>query len=465
MNVYSSNLFQCIEYPYGNPVEVFEPLRDLPFAMLMHGRGKRWSYICANPIKIVEFKDGSSADPLSAIEKSLKGLRFQRPKGAPPFCGGWAGLFSYEFGRSVLPKLEEGPPRGKWPDLAFGLYDQVLAFDHEEKKAWLYIWQWSDAESLEKRSLISALKSSDLLNNWSVQLCQEKPSPREQEADYKKKIERTVSYIYEGDCFQSNISQAFDFKLQKGAHPYHLIKRLNEASAAPFSAYFRLNGLALASNSPERFLKTRIGIDGDLYVSTKPIKGTRPRGQTQEEDVALAAELLSSEKDLAENLMIVDLMRNDLSRVSVPGSVKVPKLSALESFSNVHHLVSTITARLEDDKGPIDLLRASFPGGSITGAPKIRAMQIIAELEDAARGPYCGSLVWISPDGCMDSSILIRSTAFDESGDEWHGEFRVGGGIVADSDPNSEFQETIDKGAALVGALMSDSTEKGPDNG
>ncbi len=450
--------FTTYDFQYADPVEVFAPLRDLPFAMLMHGKGKRWSYICAQPLRTIIFQssDEQNACALDSLDASLKELVFERPLGAPPFCGGWAGLMSYEYGRQLLPKLENGPAHSQWPDLALALYDQVLAFDHEEQKATLYIWDWAKREGGNARdmSLQDVLQAPmEGLGIWKGALSQQPPEPREKIADYENKIARTVAYIHAGDCFQSNISQAFDFRLKSKAHPYHLIKRLNQSSAAPFSSYFRLENLALASNSPERFLKTRRGIDGELYVSTKPIKGTRPRGDTPEEDVALASQLLASEKDLAENLMIVDLMRNDLSKVCVPGSVKVPKLSALESYANVHHLVSTVVGRVLADKGVVDLLRASFPGGSITGAPKIRAMQIIAELEDAARGPYCGSLLWISPDGCMDSSILIRSTAFVEDESGWRGEFRVGGGIVADSDPTEEYLETIDKGRALVRAL------------
>ncbi|MFC7291264.1 anthranilate synthase component I family protein [Hirschia litorea] len=471
----SSSAYICIEYPYGDPVEVFEPLRDIPFAMLMHGKGKRWSYICAYPLETLVFSGREQCDPLASIENNLGQLQFERPAGAPPFCGGWAGLLSYEFGKSILPKLKEGPERSAWPDLAFGLYNQVLAFDHEEKKAYLYHWNWKASQggcigaeataSVGAGDLLEALRSSSSIGLWQGSLCAGMPVPRESVQGYEQKIARTVEYVFAGDCFQANISQAFDFNLETGAHPFHLIKRLNDRSAAPFSSYFRLDGLVLASNSPERFLKTRLDIDGELYVSTKPIKGTRPRGKTPEEDVELATQLLASEKDRAENLMIVDLMRNDLARVSVAGSVKVPKLNALESFANVHHLVSTVTARLQKGKGPIDLLRAAFPGGSITGAPKIRAMQIIAELEDAARGPYCGSLVWITPDGCMDSSILIRSTAFQDTPEGWKGEFRVGGGIVADSIPANEYQETIDKGQALVNALMWDRVgEEGKDD-
>ncbi len=419
--------------------------------MLFHGGNKRWSYICADPVRIIHSQEGLG-EPLERMERETPDVDYERTEDTPPFCGGWAGLFSFEFGRAVLPRLEEGPPRGNWPDVALGLYDQVAVFDHENQIGEVWSWDWGRGV---QRGLIEKL-GKVAPDDWRGPLCQAPPAPIETLEGYADKIAKTVAYVHAGDCFQSNISQPFHFMLQDGAHPFDLTIRLDRSSKAPFSAYFRLEGLALASNSPERFLNVRALDDGELEVSTKPIKGTRPRGATPEEDKRLSDELEASEKDRAENLMIVDLMRNDLSRVCVPGTVKVPKLNALESYANVHHLVSTVEARLMPGRGPTDLIRAAFPGGSVTGAPKIRAMQIIAEMEGRARGPYCGSLVWIAPDGQMDSSILIRSTAFEEQANGWFGEFRVGGGIVADSKPHEEYQETIDKGAALVGALTAD---------
>jgi len=214
---------------------------------------------------------------------------------------------------------------------------------------------------------------------------------------------------------------------------------------APFAAYLNFGETVIESASPERFLSLRNG-----WVETRPIKGTRPRGSTAEEDERLATELLASEKDNAENVMIVDLLRNDLSRVCRDGSVSVPELCALETYATVFHLVSTVVGEMRPGLGAVDLLRASFPGGSITGAPKIRAMEIIAELEPTQRGPYCGSVGWFGFDGGMDTSIVIRTYAIK---DGWV-TFQAGGGIVADSDPAAEYEESLAKARALIRALQ-----------
>lgn len=443
---------------YQDPIRAFSKLVEDPFAMLLHGRGARFSYICAFPAETIVWSEGDGLDPLEIVQSRLGALPFERVEELPPFCGGWAGLLSYEFGRFILPKLEEGPAKSSWPDVALGLYDQVVVFDHEEKTATVYDWKWreTDQPSLSDR----LCQGEACIRDISGRLSLSDPKLREERSAYEAKIQRVIDYVHAGDCFQTNLSQAFEFDLKPEFMPYDLLVRLNEESAAPFSAYVRLDQHALVSNSPERFLKVRRTKAGKLLATTQPIKGTRPRGKTPSEDQANAAELKASEKDRAENLMIVDLMRNDLSRVCKPGTVKVPKLNVLESFANVHHLVSQVDGELDDGMDQVDLIKAAFPGGSITGAPKIRAMQIIAELEDGARGPYCGSLVWMSPDGWMDSSILIRSTAFTKANNHWTGEFRVGGGIVADSTPADEYEETLDKAYAMYVAL-SPKTEDG----
>jgi para-aminobenzoate synthetase component 1 len=438
---------------WRDPLVAFAPLRDEPFALLLHGGEGRWSYICADPAETLLIKTAGNAEALDEARKRMASLDFQRPADAPPFCGGWAGCLSYEFSRAILPKLGETPPRGTWPDLALGLYDQVIAFDHERCRAEAFNWSWdtSTAQPLSDRI------GNAPLADWHGPLSDTPVRARLGRADYEARIAKAIAYTHAGDCFQANISQRFDFDGVAGAQPFDYAARLFQASRAPFSAYLRLPGLALVSNSPERFLRVRPDADGHPVATTEPIKGTRPRGGTPEKDAALAAELQVSEKDLAENLMIVDLMRNDLSRVSTPGSVTVPRLQALETFANVHHLVSTVEARLLPGCDGFDVLRAAFPGGSVTGAPKIRAMQIISELEDEPRGPYCGSLVWMTPDGWMDSSILIRSAALEERGDgRWHGHFRSGGGVVADSNPAAEYLETLDKARALKAALEND---------
>jgi|TARA_B100000378_G_scaffold88427_4_gene70059 para-aminobenzoate synthetase component 1 len=435
---------------WRDPVAAFAPLKDQPFALLLHGAGGRWSYICAQPMRTLLIEAAEDARDLEAARRTLSSLPFERPPGAPPFCGGWAGLLSYEYGRALLPKLGRGAERGPWPDIALGLYHELIAFDHETQAAEHLHWDWPGAPApLLLQLAAGPLPPQDATGPLST------PAVNcIQKQDYESRVARTVSYVHAGDCFQANISQRSNFTLLDGKHPYMLAARLFAASKAPFSACFRLPGLALVSNSPERFLQIRREPDGRLKARTQPIKGTRPRGKTPQEDEALAAELTSSPKDLAENLMIVDLMRNDLSRVCVPGSVKVPELQALHSYANVHHLVSTIEAELQPGRDAFDVIAAAFPGGSVTGAPKIRAMQIIEEMEDEARGPYCGSLIWMAPDGAMDSSILIRTIALEERAEGgWAGHFRSGGGIVADSDPQAEYAETLDKARAIRAAL------------
>ena len=253
--------------------------------------------------------------------------------------------------------------------------------------------------------------------------------------------------IAAGEIFQANIARAWSGRLAKGDAPFDVFARLVAESPAPYCAYWRLPGAALVSHSPERFLSL-----ADDLVETSPIKGTRPRGADAGEDKRLACELLTSEKDRAENLMIVDLMRNDLSRVCEPGSVRTPRLFALQSHPSVHHLVSTVTGRLRPGLDASDLLTAAFPPGSITGAPKIQAMKVIAGHEPP-RGPWCGALFWAGVDGALDSSVLIRTAAFTETDDGWRFRVTAGAGIVADSDPPSERLETEVKASGLAHAL------------
>ena len=260
---------------------------------------------------------------------------------------------------------------------------------------------------------------------------------------YLRAVERVREYIFAGDVFQANLSQRFETPL--AGSPWSLYRRLRERNPAPFAAFLDFPGVAVLSASPERFLR----VDRDGRVETRPIKGTRPRGLGPEHDAALGQALAESNKDRAENLMIVDLMRNDLSRVCAPGTVRVTELFALERYATVHHLVSTVVGQLAPGADALDLVGAAFPGGSITGAPKLRAMEIIAELEPARRGVYCGSIGYWSITGELDVSIAIR-TAVARNGRVY---FNAGGGIVADSDPAEEYQETLDKARGLIDAL------------
>lgn len=443
---------------WRDPVAAFAPLKDEPFALLLHGPGSRWSYICAGPAETFLSDVAAGTNWTGRVRSTDRLSGFERPKDAPPFCGGWAGLLSYEFGRTLLPHLADITHREAWPDIALGFYDAFVVFDHETRTA--EHWDWIEGRAASLIDRLGDLPPAAV----TLPLSPMPPAARLSADDYDSRIARAVAYVRAGDCFQVNLSQRFDFELAEEAHPFDLFRQLTRASAAPYSAYFRLPNLALVSNSPEQFLEVRPDASGRYHVTTRPIKGTRPRGTNSGEDDQLVEDLVSSEKDRAENLMIVDLMRNDLSRVSRPGSVKVPDLFTVESYTNVHHLVSTVVGELQDDQDAVCLIEAAFPGGSVTGAPKIRSMQIITELEDEARGPYCGSLVWMTPDGWMDSSILIRTAALEETSDrKWTGHFRAGGGIVADSIPALERQETLDKASAMIRALTEHSSGGGTD--
>jgi para-aminobenzoate synthetase component 1 len=261
-------------------------------------------------------------------------------------------------------------------------------------------------------------------------------------AGYLDTVRRAIDYVHAGDCFQVNVAQRLLHPAK--LPPLELYARLRQRNPAPFAGYFDLGAFQIASASPERFVRVEDG-----SVETRPIKGTRPRGAHREEDRQRMRELLASAKDRAENVMIVDLLRNDLGRVCRYGSVQVTRVCALETYQFVHHLVSEVRGQLRDDCGPVDLLRASFPGGSVTGAPKIRAMEIIAELERVSRGPYCGSLGYIGFDRSMDTNILIRTFT---AGKGWV-QFPVGGGIVADSVPEQEYEETWHKAKGSMRAL------------
>ncbi len=336
------------------------------------------------------------------------------------------------------------------PDLFFAFYDTVAAFDLERRQAWVIAAdiashrrattagrQRLDAQAARLAAAPAPPDDPGTASSWRAETSR---------PDYEVKVARIVDYIRAGDIYQANLSQRFLAPRPAGLTPYLLHRRVRAATPAPFAALLACGlGQAVISASPERFLK--VGADG--AVETRPIKGTRRRGADAAEDAALARELMTSAKDRAENLMIVDLLRNDLSRVAVTGSVGVPALCELESFASVHHLVSAIEADLRPGLGPVDLLRAAFPGGSITGAPKIRAMEIIRELEPARRGPYCGAIAWIGFDGAMDSSIVIRTLVID--GDDII--LQAGGGIVADSEAAAEYEETLDKAKPLMACL------------
>jgi para-aminobenzoate synthetase component 1 len=399
----------------------------------------RYDILVADPITtlttraeqtIVHDKDGITNtidDPMTVLRSVLTSLDIQ-PDYNPnlPFQGGALGLFGYDLGRRFesLPNTAERDI--SLPDMAIGIYDWALIVDHQLKTVSLL--SHTDVQArlnwLENQSA-STHKPFALTSAWQSNMSREQ---------YGEKFRQVQRYLHSGDCYQVNLAQRFQAQYQ--GDEWLAFMRLNHTNRAPFSAFIRLEEGAILSLSPERFIQLE-----NQQIQTRPIKGTLPRLDSPDADRLQAQTLANSPKDRAENLMIVDLMRNDIGRVAVPGSVKVPELFVVEPFPAVHHLVSTITARLPETLHATDLLRAAFPGGSITGAPKVRAMEIIDELEPQRRNAWCGSIGYLSFCGNMDTSITIRTlTAVD-------GQIycSAGGGIVADSQEYAEYQETFDK--------------------
>ena len=354
-----------------------------------------------------------------------------------PFIGGALGLFGYDLGRRFERLPEQAAADIAVPDMAVGIYDWAL-LRNVAAGDWQLV-HWGDEAGLANRLAWLEQQQAKPAPSFALQGSWQSNMSR---AEYGEKFARIQEYLAAGDCYQINLTQRFSAPYQGDEWQAYCL--LATANKAPFSAFIRLPDSALLSLSPERFLL----LDG-RHIETKPIKGTRPRHPDPTIDRQVALELAQADKDRSENLMIVDLLRNDIGRVSRPGSVSVPHLFAVESFPAVHHLVSTIHGELDARWQGVDLLRACFPGGSITGAPKIRAMEIIEELEPQRRNAYCGSIGYLSQHGRMDTSICIR-TLIAEAGRLhcW-----AGGGIIADSDADSEYQETYDKVARILPPL------------
>src|SRR5450830_1430144 len=437
--------------PYrANPAEYFAAIRHAPGAVLLDSgrpvaeRG-RYDLLSAWPEATLAVQpDESGSEFLQRLRENLTQLgEAALPTGYElPFAGGLIGYLSYDFGRH----LEQLPQRAvddlHLPDARFGLYAWALVSDHQAQTSQL-VFHPALVDG-ERQRLISLFSQPGAETAAAFKL-HGPMTPDLSAQTYAQAIARIHTYIQAGDCYQVNFTQRF--RAACSGDPWAAYCALREACPTPFSGFQSLpDAGAVLSLSPERFIKI-----SQRQVETRPIKGTRPRGLTPEEDAANAAELLASPKDRAENLMIVDLLRNDLGRTCRTGSVNVPELFSLESYPNVHHLVSSVTGELADDKDALDLIAGSFPGGSITGAPKIRAMQIIDELEPTRRGLYCGSLVYLDVRGEMDSSIAIRSLLVKDGQVCCWG----GGGIVADSEWQAEYQESLTKVRVLLQTLES----------
>lgn len=384
------------------------------------------------------------ADPLLLIKQlqqqllpALDKAQWSAEGAALPFVGGVLGYFAYDLGRVLEPLPARATADIGLPDVAVGFYDWALVLDKTSRQLWFCDLtgdarqRWPHIQPLFSQA--NTEESFTLTGQWQANMTAQ---------SHQQKIAAVHAYLHSGDCYQINLAQRFRAPYQGDEYQAYLA--LRAANQAPFSAFIRLPEGAVLSVSPERFLEVK-----DQLIETKPIKGTRPRFADRTADANSAALLQQSAKDRAENVMIVDLLRNDLGKVAAAGTVRVPQLFAIESFPAVHHLVSTVTAELAPQYQAIDALRAAFPGGSITGAPKVRAMQIIEELEPHRRSVYCGAIGYISQHGHMDTSIAIRTLV--ASGGTLY--CWAGGGIVADSEASSEYQETLDKVARILPVL------------
>jgi para-aminobenzoate synthetase component 1 len=444
-------------------IDATEAFRDLPGLALLEsarpGRNARWTFLTADPVAVLE-SPAAGPDPFAVARRLV--ARLDRtpvvPADAPPFLGGLVGFLGYDLGATFerLPAI--APADQDLPPLRLALHDWVIAWDRRTGHAWL------GGRALDGDGRRLARRLDDVharLSLPSRRTHDDAPAPGTDDlaltfrsgldrAAFEAGVVQIRGHVARGDIYQANLTRRLEAAFD--GDPWPLYRRLRTGDPSLFSAFLdlgqgQLSGRprAILSASPEPFLS----VDAQGAVSTDPIKGTRPRGRDRAEDRALACELLASSKDRAENVMIVDVLRNDLGRVCRPGSVRVPRLCRLERTAAVQHLVSTVTGVLADGRDAFDLLAASFPGGSITGAPKIRAMQILEGLEPVRRGPYTGALGWIGPDGAMQTSILIRTFVADGRRLTLH----VGGGITWKSDPAGEWDETVVKARGPLQAI------------
>ncbi len=454
-----------------SPVEVCELLHDDPYCFFLDSgitgdRLGRYSFVGSDPFLIFknhggknEIRQGNSIEllkgnPFDVLKTLLSKYRLITPPDLPPFVGGAVGYFAYDL-KHFIEKL---PSRSKddinIPLCFLAFYDTVIIFDHLKGKTWI-----SSSGLPEESERLKRIRAKTRLEEFCRKLntakeCNTSPRHRlssqgavQLESNFSREgyiqaVLKAKEYIAAGDIYQVNLSQRFSARV--ATPPFKLYKILRALNPAPFAAYLKFDNIAMISSSPERFLRI-----AGRSVETRPIKGTRPRGKSKVEDEKLRRELLESIKDKAELIMIVDLERNDLGRVCEYGTVMVPEKMALETYATVFHLVSTVTGKLKESKDHIDCIKACFPGGSINGAPKIRSMEIIDELEPTQRKIYTGSIGYLGFNQQTDLNIVIRTMLC--CNDTVH--FQVGGGIVADSDPQLEYEETLHKGKALMEAL------------
>ena len=462
------------ELPYHHDSALlFEQFAHQPWAMLLDSgqalnpktglagsQYGRFDILVAEPFATIVTKDKlttitqnghssfSENDPFILLNNLLS--KYKVPKSSYPFAGGALGYFAYDLSRSIEKLANIAAPAADTPEMMMGLYDWAVVIDHRMKKCTLVSHGFTD-EVQKNWTVLCARLDAMVSDHPAQELHPFKVISNTQsnlsKPGYFEAFDRVKAYIEDGDCYQVNLAQRFTASVQ--GDTWQAYQKLREISPAPFMAYMNLplsesDNFQVISNSPERFLQT----DGH-HVETRPIKGTRPRSLDAAQDQAYAQELQNSLKDKAENVMIVDLLRNDIGKNCEVGSVKADQLFQLQSFANVHHLVSIVTGKLKQTSTAVDLLKGCFPGGSITGAPKLRAMQIIEELEPHQRGLYCGAIGYIGFDGKMDTNIAIRTAVVCQN----EISFYAGGGIVADSVPEKEYKETLDKASNLNAML------------
>lgn len=413
-------------------------------SVMRHEHLGRYSFLTCNPSQVLRVEHGKTfvdgrlveRQALELLNEALCENRLESLPGLPPFQGGYAGYVAYDYGWQLL--QAKAPPRFQslCPDMVFNRYDTVLSFDHMQERAWIVGRAPAGIEAMEgvlRGSVAPA--GSHSVSGWASNFSR---------PHYEEAVKKTVDYILAGDIFQANITQCFSSAEPEGFDAFAYYNSLRAKNPAPFASYLDYGDVRIVSSSPERLVNST-----GTKVQARPIKGTRRRDPDPAHDAALVGQLMASRKDRAENVMIVDLLRNDLSRIAKLGSVKVPVLCGLETYANVHHLVSVVEAELRDELTNIDLLKAVFPGGSITGAPKIRAMEIIAELEGQARGVYCGSIGYLGFNATSDFNIAIRTALFSNGKAYVQG----GGGITARSEPAAEYEESLTKIARLMEAF------------
>lgn len=453
------------EIPWIDPFDAYVLLKGDEPSFLLESLGgliktSRYSFIGINPgmimrskgkdIKILRHRDTKSVegDPLEMIRQLLQGERFITAEGLPPFIGGAAGYFGYD----VIRLFEKLPHHAcddlNIPDIVLMIVNTIVAFDHIEKRGWIIatrdekdpcgVGHDERIGEIEKR--IKNGRGAVYPGRCGLKIKMVSNLSRK---EYVDMVRQCKEYISAGDIFQANLSQRLSADV-KGIDPLNIYRVLRKINPSPFSAFIDTGDMQIVSSSPERLVRLQNGL-----VETRPIAGTRPRGKDQIENRRLRKDLLGSEKERAEHIMLLDLERNDLGRVCKYGSIKVDEFMVLESYSHVTHIVSNVTGDAERGKDALDIIRAVFPGGTITGVPKIRCMEIIDELEPITRGPYTGSIGYISYTGDMDLNIIIRSFIIK---DDW-AHLQVGAGIVADSDPDKEYQETLYKAEALLKTL------------